>query len=68
MKPRVFQYLPHPQRRRAIIAAALFLLGVNDMSNHAISFESSRIGSVPEGWTATLTGSGDPAGQPTRCS
>jgi hypothetical protein len=30
------------------------------MSNHAISFESSQIGAAPEGWTATLTGSGDP--------
>src|SRR6266850_7189775 len=49
-----------PQRRRAIIAAMLFLLGVTDMSNHAISFESTQIGVAPEGWTATLTGSGDP--------
>jgi hypothetical protein len=30
------------------------------MSNYAISFESSQIGAAPEGWTATLTGSGDP--------
>ena len=30
------------------------------MSNHAISFESVRTGVAPEGWTATLTGSGDP--------
>jgi len=53
--------MAHTQRRRAIvIAITLFLLGVNDMSNQAIGFESSRIGSVPEGWTATLTGSGDP--------
>lgn len=51
----------HPQRRRVIIAAALFLLlGVNDMSNHAISFESNQTGVAPDGWTATLTGSGDP--------
>jgi hypothetical protein len=33
---------------------------MNDMSNHAISFESTRIGAAPEGWTATLTGSGNP--------
>jgi hypothetical protein len=33
---------------------------VNDMSNHAISFDSTRIGATPEGWTATLTGSGNP--------
>jgi hypothetical protein len=53
--------MPHPQRRRIIIAAALFLLlGVNDMSNHAISFESNQTGVAPDGWTATLTGSGDP--------
>jgi hypothetical protein len=49
-----------PQRRRAISAAMLFLLGVTDMSNRAISFESTQIGVAPEGWTATLTGSGDP--------
>jgi len=30
------------------------------MSNHAISFESNQIGAAPEGWTSTLTGSGDP--------
>ena len=29
-----------------------FLLEVNDMSNHMISFESNRIGATPEGWTA----------------
>jgi hypothetical protein len=45
---------------RAILAAALVLIGVNDMSNHAISFESTKTGVAPEGWTATLTGSGDP--------
>jgi hypothetical protein len=52
--------MPHPQRRRTIVAATFLLLGVNDMSNHAISFESARTGVAPEGWTATLTGSGDP--------
>jgi hypothetical protein len=30
------------------------------MSNHTISFESTRIGAAPEGWSATLTGKGDP--------
>jgi hypothetical protein len=30
------------------------------MSNQTISFESNRIGATPEGWTATLTGKGDP--------
>lgn len=30
------------------------------MSNHAISFESNRTGVAPEGWTATLTGTGNP--------
>jgi hypothetical protein len=50
----------HPYPHWAIIAAIFFLLEVNDMSNHAISFESTRIGVAPEGWTATLTGSGDP--------
>jgi len=33
---------------------------MNDMSNHAVSFESTRIGAAPEGWTSTLTGSCDP--------
>src|SRR6202049_4559593 len=52
--------MPHPQRRRTIIAATLFFTGVSAMSNHAISFESTQTGATPEGWTATLTGSGDP--------
>jgi hypothetical protein len=30
------------------------------MSDHAVSFENSQIGTTPEGWTATLTGKGDP--------
>jgi hypothetical protein len=30
------------------------------MSNHAISFDNTPIGATPEGWTATLTGKGDP--------
>jgi hypothetical protein len=50
----------HPHVRRAIIGATFFLLEMNDMSNHAISFESTQTGAAPEGWTATLTGSGDP--------
>jgi hypothetical protein len=50
----------HPHARRAVIAAAFFLLEVTDMSNHAVSFESVRTGAAPEGWTATLTGSGNP--------
>ncbi len=52
--------MPHPQRHKTIIAATLFLMGVNDMSNHEIGFESTQIGAAPDGWTATLTGSGDP--------
>lgn len=52
--------MSHPQRRRAIIAAILFFIGVSAMSNHAISFESTQTGAAPEGWTSTLTGSGDP--------
>jgi hypothetical protein len=50
----------HSRVRWAIIAAALFLLEMNDMSNHAVSFESTKIGVTPEGWTSTLTGNGDP--------
>src|SRR5258705_3979677 len=49
-----------PQRRGTIIAAAFFLTGVSSMSNHAISFASTQTGAAPEGWTSTLTGSGDP--------
>jgi Domain of Unknown Function (DUF1080) len=30
------------------------------MLNHIVSFESTPIGATPEGWTATLTGKGDP--------
>src|SRR3982074_2494230 len=52
--------MPHPQHRKAIVAATLFFTGVSAMSNHAISFESPQTGAAPEGWTATLTGSGDP--------
>ncbi|MGH6752305.1 MAG: hypothetical protein ACREDP_09075, partial [Bradyrhizobium sp.] len=37
--------------RLSIIAAALFLMGVNDMSNHAKSYESTRTGAAPEGWS-----------------
>ena len=48
------------QRRTAILAITLFLTGVNDMSNHATSFESAQTGVAPDGWTVTLTGSGDP--------
>src|SRR3954470_19858913 len=51
---------PAARFRSAIIAATLFLIGVNDMSNNATSFESARVGVAPEGWTVTLTGSGDP--------
>ena len=50
----------HPHARWAIIAATFFLTETNDMSHHAISFESTKIGATPEGWTSTLTGSGDP--------
>jgi hypothetical protein len=52
--------MSHPQRRRAIVAAILFFIGVIAMSSHAISFESTQTGAAPEGWTSTLTGSGDP--------
>jgi hypothetical protein len=50
----------YPHARWAIFAATFFLMEMNDMSNHAISFESNQIGAGPEGWTSTLTGSGDP--------
>jgi hypothetical protein len=50
----------HPRICWAVIAAAFFLLGINDMSNHAVSFQNAKIGVTLEGWTSTLTGSGDP--------
>jgi hypothetical protein len=50
----------HPYARWAIIAATFFLMEIDDMSNHAISFESTLTGVAPADWTATLTGSGDP--------
>jgi 3-keto-disaccharide hydrolase len=50
----------HPRVRWAFITATFFLLEMNDMSNHAVSFASTKIGATPEGWTSTLTGSGDP--------
>jgi hypothetical protein len=33
---------------------------INDMPSHAIGFESNPTGAAPEGWTATLTGTGNP--------
>lgn len=50
----------YPYARWAVIAATFFLLEMNDMSNRAASFEITQISAAPEGWTPTLTGSGDP--------
>jgi hypothetical protein len=50
----------HSQARWIVIATAFFLMEANDMANHAISFESTEIGVTPQGWTSTLTGSGNP--------
>ena len=50
----------HPYTHWAIIPIALFFLEAIYMSNNAVSFESNRIGATPEGWTSTLTGSGEP--------
>ena len=52
--------MSRPQRHRVIIAAMLFFIGVSAMLNHSIGFESTQTGAAPEGWTSTLTGSGDP--------
>jgi hypothetical protein len=65
---RVHSYLPpcvllpalKLHARWAVIAAIFFLLETHDMSNRALSFEGTRTGVAPEGWTATRTGSGDP--------
>ncbi|WMT72322.1 hypothetical protein [Bradyrhizobium sp. Ash2021] len=45
--------------RWAVIAATIFLMEMNDMTNLAVSFENTSIGDTPEGWTSTLTGSGN---------
>src|SRR3954453_19769620 len=50
----------HPNARIALLIATFFFLEISDMSNQAVSFESTQIGAAPEGWTSTLTGSGDP--------
>jgi hypothetical protein len=50
----------HPHARWIVVVVTFLVLEMNDMSNPAISFESTAIGMVPEGWTSTLTGSGDP--------
>jgi hypothetical protein len=50
----------HSQARWIVIATAFFLMEANDMANHAIGFESTEIGVTPQGWTSTLTGSGNP--------
>src|SRR3954453_13607181 len=52
--------MPCSRTRGLAVAATLFLMGMNDMSNRAVSFESAQTGVAPEGWTATLTGSGNP--------
>src|SRR6202035_62439 len=56
----VFLAALKPRPRLAIIMMTFFLLEVYDMSNRAISFEGTQTGVAPEGWTATLTGSGNP--------
>jgi hypothetical protein len=38
----------------------LFSREVKNMSDNTVSFESNQICAAPEGWTATLTGKGDP--------
>ena len=58
--PSVFLAALKPRPRLAIIMMSFFLMEIYDMSNRAISFEGTRAGVAPEGWTATLTGSGDP--------
>ena len=49
-----------PNIRPAAVVATIFLLEINAMSNPAASFESNRTGATPAGWTATLTGTGNP--------
>jgi Domain of Unknown Function (DUF1080) len=46
--------------RGLAVAAIVFPMGMDGMSNHAAGFESKQTGVTPEGWTATLTGSGNP--------
>src|SRR5437868_864797 len=49
-----------PNIDRAAVAATSLLLEASAMSNHAIGFESNQTGAAPEGWTSTLTGTGNP--------
>jgi hypothetical protein len=60
LRERGTRQMRHPPARWIIIATTLFLLGMNAMSNYAISFEGNQIGAAPQGWTPTLTGSGEP--------
>src|SRR3954454_9909300 len=46
--------------RGLAVAAIVFPMGMDGMSNHAAGFESAQTGVTPEDWTATLTGSGNP--------
>jgi len=41
-------------------AALLCFIEVNAMADNTASFETDPVGGAPKGWTATLTGKGDP--------
>jgi hypothetical protein len=49
----------HSFVRWSTAAVMLFSLEVKDMSNIAAGFDG-QVGATPEGWTATLTGKGEP--------
>src|SRR2546430_17661146 len=38
----------------------LCLMEVNAMADNTASFETDAVGATPKGWTATMTGKGDP--------
>jgi hypothetical protein len=52
--------MPHSYARWGTAAALLFSMEVNAMSDITAGFDGDQVGAAPEGWTATLTGKGDP--------
>jgi hypothetical protein len=52
--------MPHSYARWGTAAALLFSMEVNAMSDITAGFDGDQVGAAPKGWTATLTGKGDP--------
>jgi hypothetical protein len=47
---------------RRVLAAVMFLslMETSAMADNTVNFETDSVGATPKGWTATLTGKGDP--------